>query len=459
MKTCFVISSIGNRNSETRIRSDALLNLVIKPVLEKLGYVVVRADEITEPHIIPKDIIKHLEDDTLVIADIHDHNPNVFYELGLRNVVNKPYILIKNPGKHPPFDINQTRAIDHPFPEGTLDKEKLYSEKNHEIENMKSILKKFVVATEKDKKNTSESIASAYMKLPKMNKYFRTSIILSVAIIIIITTILVFSLVQIMDEYKQTILEKQINIIKIMISNNIQSTIDSSNLVTVMTVNEYDVGDDIQEFIQEIKDNKNLKIFAHDFRSSNILAYIYLMEPWPKCEFIQYAYLKHMERIDGSLLESCYQTRDSDLYLTSVYPSTGTTDFVIALARTIDFDPSDDSSFDLIMVSAIDLSKFSESIKNLIDVSDTRFILEDRMGQIIFDCDSNDCFNYKNYALILYHDKKFDKYSNPLIYNSNDYNKYHKYGDFTLSNEGLTNYDPQNSILLEGWILHVFSKS
>ena len=465
MKTCFVISSIGSKeeNNDIWIRSCALLDLVIKPVLEKQGYEVIRADAITAPNNITKDIVKHLERDTLVIADVHDRNPNVFYELGLRNAVDKPYILIRNPGQRPPFDIHQNRAIEHPFPEDPLDKENLDPQKNPKIVEIKETLKKFVTASEKYPKDASESIASesiasTYLKLTGLKKQFRTYVALFAAAIVIISIVLLLSISMITGEYEQRLLEKQTNSIKSIISHNIQTSIDSSNLFTVMIANEYNQGEDISEFLNGIKADKNLKIFAPDFRSAYTSAYIYLMEPGPKCEFIQYAYLEHMERIDGSLLESCYQTNDSDLYLTSVYPSTGTTDFVIALARTADFDPHDASSFDLIAVTAIDLSKFSSSVKNLIDMENVRFVLEDRKGQLVLDCDIHNCFNYKNYALNMYHDKTFDENSKPLTYDPNKYDEYKNHDDIFLSSEGLTNYDPQNSVLLEGWILHVFYK-
>ena len=81
-KTCFVISSIGNENDEKRRKADALLEYVIKQALEPMGYDVMRADEIAAPNSINRGIVEHLEDSDLVVADIHDHNPNVFYELG-----------------------------------------------------------------------------------------------------------------------------------------------------------------------------------------------------------------------------------------------------------------------------------------------------------------------------------------------------------------------------------------
>ena len=84
-KTCFVISPIGEPESDTRKRADKILKYVIDPSVERRGYKAVRADHISEPGMITSQVIQHIVDDDLVIADLTDRNPNVFYELALRH--------------------------------------------------------------------------------------------------------------------------------------------------------------------------------------------------------------------------------------------------------------------------------------------------------------------------------------------------------------------------------------
>lgn len=48
-KTCFIISTIGEDNSNDRKISDEKFDLVFRPVLEELDYVVTRADKIGSP--------------------------------------------------------------------------------------------------------------------------------------------------------------------------------------------------------------------------------------------------------------------------------------------------------------------------------------------------------------------------------------------------------------------------
>jgi len=111
IKTCFVISPIGEEGSETRERSGKILNHIIKPVVKKIGYNPVRADEISEPGIITSQIIQHLIDDDLVIADLTGHNPNVFYELAVRHAIRQPVVQIIQKGERIPFDVAGTRTI------------------------------------------------------------------------------------------------------------------------------------------------------------------------------------------------------------------------------------------------------------------------------------------------------------------------------------------------------------
>jgi len=53
----------------------------------------------------------HLLNDAIVIADLSDQNPNVYYELAIRHVIKKPYIHIIEIGQKIPFDIFATRTI------------------------------------------------------------------------------------------------------------------------------------------------------------------------------------------------------------------------------------------------------------------------------------------------------------------------------------------------------------
>jgi hypothetical protein len=110
-RSCFVISPIGPEDSDTRRRADQVLKHVIAPVAEAKGYRVTRADKIAEPGIINSQVIQHIVEDDLVIADLTDMNPNVFYELAIRHALRRPYVQIMQKGQTIPFDIAGVRTI------------------------------------------------------------------------------------------------------------------------------------------------------------------------------------------------------------------------------------------------------------------------------------------------------------------------------------------------------------
>lgn len=110
-KSCFVISPIGEAESDVRKRSDQVLRHIIRPAAEACGYKAIRADEIDKPGIITSQVIQHVVGDPLVIADLTDTNPNVFYELAIRHAIRKPLVQIIKKGERIPFDVAGTRTI------------------------------------------------------------------------------------------------------------------------------------------------------------------------------------------------------------------------------------------------------------------------------------------------------------------------------------------------------------
>lgn len=111
-KSCFVVGPIGEEGSEIRKRSDQVLVHVIAVAVEACGYArPVRADHISRPGLVTTQIIDHLLKDNLVVADLTDHNANVFYELAVRHVVRKPVVQIIELGQTIPFDVGQSRTV------------------------------------------------------------------------------------------------------------------------------------------------------------------------------------------------------------------------------------------------------------------------------------------------------------------------------------------------------------
>ena len=113
MKTCFVVSPIGETDSEIRSNADKLFKYIISPVCESCGFEPVRVDQINDSDSITQTIIDKLLSSELVIADISGHNPNVFFEMGYRKCTDKPIIHLKKKGETIPFDVNTVRTFEY----------------------------------------------------------------------------------------------------------------------------------------------------------------------------------------------------------------------------------------------------------------------------------------------------------------------------------------------------------
>lgn len=111
-KKCFIITPIGDTNSDIFRKAKGVIDSVIKPVLQENGFDDIKpAYEINMLGTITTQIINRIIDDDLVIVNLTGNNPNVMYELCLRHVVAKPVIHICEQGTVLPFDIRDDKTI------------------------------------------------------------------------------------------------------------------------------------------------------------------------------------------------------------------------------------------------------------------------------------------------------------------------------------------------------------
>lgn len=109
---CFIITPIGDIGSGVFRKTTGIIESVIKPVLQQIGFTDIKAaHEITELGSINTQIINRIFNDELVIANLTGNNPNVMYELCLRHVTAKPLITICEEDTKLPFDIYDNRTI------------------------------------------------------------------------------------------------------------------------------------------------------------------------------------------------------------------------------------------------------------------------------------------------------------------------------------------------------------
>jgi hypothetical protein len=137
-KVIAFICPLSDEGSQIRTRSDDIMENIIEPVATELHYSVLRADKLSGS-VIMEDIIAMLHDADIVIADLTDMNPNVFYELGLRQASKGKCINIICNSTHAklPFDISYYRAHHYTINGNygsTLDFQRYIRERIHNLE-------------------------------------------------------------------------------------------------------------------------------------------------------------------------------------------------------------------------------------------------------------------------------------------------------------------------------------
>lgn len=112
-KDCFVIMPIGDCDGYNSGHFTKVYEDIIKPAVFQAEFNPIRGDEVAKTNLIQLDILNKLLETPIAICDLSSRNPNVLFELGIRQAFDMPVVLIQEKGTPKIFDINPLRYIEY----------------------------------------------------------------------------------------------------------------------------------------------------------------------------------------------------------------------------------------------------------------------------------------------------------------------------------------------------------
>ncbi len=110
---CFVIMPISDPDGYEKGHFKKVYEDIFKVACNKAGFSAIRADDVKQTNLIHLDILEKLIASPIAICDLSDRNPNVLFELGLRQAFDKPTVLVQEEGTPKIFDISPLRLTNY----------------------------------------------------------------------------------------------------------------------------------------------------------------------------------------------------------------------------------------------------------------------------------------------------------------------------------------------------------
>lgn len=112
-KECFVIMPISDQEGYEADHFKLVYEDIIKVACKQAGFKPIRADDVKQTNLIHKDILQKILETPMAICDLSASNPNVLFELGIRQAFDKPVVLIKDKTTKSIFDISPLRHTEY----------------------------------------------------------------------------------------------------------------------------------------------------------------------------------------------------------------------------------------------------------------------------------------------------------------------------------------------------------
>lgn len=110
---CFIIMPIADQEGYDKGHFNKVYEDLFKVACNKSGFKAIRADEVKQTNLIHLDILQKLIESPMAICDLSNRNPNVLFELGLRQAFDKPTVLVQECGTPKIFDISPLRYTEY----------------------------------------------------------------------------------------------------------------------------------------------------------------------------------------------------------------------------------------------------------------------------------------------------------------------------------------------------------
>lgn len=147
---CFVMMPISDQGDYPSGHFTKIYEQIIKPAVKEAGYEPYRVDENLICDSIITKIFDAIQECPMAICDLSNRNPNVLYELGLRQAYDKPVVLIQDEKTERIFDISGISTV-------TYNSKRLYED----VLKAREDIKEAILSTRDRKLNSLVQIIKA----------------------------------------------------------------------------------------------------------------------------------------------------------------------------------------------------------------------------------------------------------------------------------------------------------
>lgn len=147
---CFVMMPFSEPEGYMDGHFNKIYEQIISPAISDAGFIPYRVDENKICDTIIEKIFEAIQDCDMALCDLSGRNPNVLYELGLRQAYDKPVVLIQDERTERIFDVSGISTIEYKS-------DRIYEH----VLDARVRIKESIIATKEGKSNSIVKIVKA----------------------------------------------------------------------------------------------------------------------------------------------------------------------------------------------------------------------------------------------------------------------------------------------------------